>query len=132
MYPASGHSESLQVFNKRQSTVSEKLGIPKKFDTSVDRKLANDGDYTSIFSKVIGCELSYISSNNPYLRCWVNFMSNAVGTKVPHFVDLGLPTGNTSDKVDIFGTPLPESEGRRMDPIGMCQIMFLAKLQRLE
>ena len=31
VYPTSGHSGSLQVFNKRKSTVSEKLGIPKNW-----------------------------------------------------------------------------------------------------
>ena len=31
VYPASGHSGSFQVFNKRQSTFSEKLGITKNW-----------------------------------------------------------------------------------------------------
>ena len=36
----------------------------------------------------------------------MDFASRAVGTEAPHFVDLGIPTVNTSDKVSIFGTPV--------------------------
>ena len=62
MSPASVHSGSLQVLNKHQSTVSGEIGDTQTFDTSVDRNLANDGYSTSIFSKVIGRELSQSSS----------------------------------------------------------------------
>ena len=74
-------------------------------DTSVDRKLANDGNYTSIFSEVIGRELSHNSSGNLYSRFRVDFASNSVRTEAPHFVDLELLFVNTSDEVNIFGTP---------------------------
>ena len=60
--PASGHSGILYVFNKRQSTVPDQIRDTQTFDTSVDRNLADDGDYMSTFSKVIGCELSHSSS----------------------------------------------------------------------
>ena len=99
-----GHSGSLQKFNKRKSTVSEKIRDTQTFDASIDGKLANDGDYTSIFSKVIGRELSHSYSTDLYLRCRTDFASNAVGTKVPNFVDLGLPSVNASDEFNTFGT----------------------------
>ena len=53
MSPTSGHSGSLQVFNKQQSTVSDKIGSAQKLDTSIDRNLADDGDSTSILGKVM-------------------------------------------------------------------------------
>ena len=72
-------------------------------DTSVDRKLANDGNYTSIFSEVIGRELSHNSSGNLYSRFRVDFASNSVRTEAPHSVDLELLVVNTYDEVNIFG-----------------------------
>ena len=98
--PYSGRGERLQVFNKQQSTFSGKIGDTQKFDTSVDIKLAYNGDYTSIFSKVIGCELSHSSSANLYFCCWVYFTSNAAGTEAPHLVDLGIPAVNAPDEVN--------------------------------
>ena len=62
MSPDNGHSGSLQVFNKRQSTVSDKTGDTPKLDTSVDRKFPENWDSTSIFSKLIGRELTHGSS----------------------------------------------------------------------
>ena len=102
--PTSGHSGSLQVFNKQQSTVSDKIRDTQKLDTSVNRKLPNYGGSASIFSKVIGCELSHGSSADLHLRCRMDFASNIVGTEAPHFVELGLPAVNTSDQVNIIGT----------------------------
>ena len=92
-------------FPIKKSPVSEKIRDTQKFDTSVDRSLGNDEDCTFIFSKVIGNELSHSSSANLYLQYWVDFASNAVRTKAPHFVYLGLLTVNASNEVNIFGTP---------------------------
>ena len=88
--PTRYHSGSLQVFNKWQSTVSGKIGDTQKLDPSVDRKFAYYGDSTSIFNKLIGLELSHSYIADLYLRCWVDFASNAVRTEAPHFVDLGI------------------------------------------
>ena len=74
-------------------------------DTSVDIRLANDGDSTSIFRKVIGSELSHSSIGNHYSRCWMDFASNIVVTKAPDFVELVILAVNASDEVKIFGTP---------------------------
>ena len=65
----------------------------------------NDGDSTSIFSKLIGREISHISSADLYSRCWVDFTSNAIGTEALHFVDLGILAVNISNEINIFGTP---------------------------
>ena len=71
-------------------------GYPK-LDTFVDEKLPDNVDSASIFSKIIGCELSHSSSADLYLLCCMNFASKAVGTKAPHFVELGIPDVNTLD-----------------------------------
>ena len=60
---------------------------------------------TSILSKLIARELSHSFSANLYLRCRMDFTSNAVGSKAPNFVDLGLPANNTSDEFNAFATP---------------------------
>ena len=96
----------MQVFNKLQYTVSEEIGDTQKCVISIDIKLADDGDSTYIFSKLIGCELSHSSSTDLYLHCWVDFASKSVGTEAPHFVDSGLLAVNASDEVNIFGTPV--------------------------
>ena len=62
--PTRGHSKRLQVFNKRKSTVSEETRYTQKLETSVDRNFPNDWDYASIFSKIIGCEISHGSSSD--------------------------------------------------------------------
>ena len=97
MYPDSGHSGSLHVFNKLQSTSPGKIGDTKRLDTSIDRNFPDDRNYASIFSKVIGRELPHSYSANLYLRCWMDFASNFVQTKAPQFVDLGILVVNTSN-----------------------------------
>ena len=74
-------------------------------DTSVDRNLPDDQDSAYIFSKVIGCELSHGSSADFYLRYQMNFESNAVQTKAPQFMELGIPAVNTSNDFGIQVTP---------------------------
>ena len=105
VYPASGLSGSLQVFNKRQSAISDKIWDTQKLDTSVDIKFPNDWYSTSIFRKLIGREISHGSSADIYLRCWMDFASDVVQTEAPYFLELGLSAVNTSDEVGIFDTP---------------------------
>ena len=75
-YPACGLSGSLQVGKKQQSTSSDKVRNAQKMDTAVDRKLPDDQDFASIFSRVIGRELSHSSINDLYLRCSMNFVND--------------------------------------------------------
>ena len=49
-----GYSGSQNVLKKRQSTSPSVRMNAQKFDASVDVNLANDGDSTEIFSKVLG------------------------------------------------------------------------------
>ena len=101
-------------------------------DFSVDRKLHDDQDSAVIFRKVIGREISHGYSTNLYLCCRMDFASNVVQTDAPKFVDLGILAVNTLDEFGILSTPLPESEGRWMYPIGLRRIIFLARQKRLK
>ena len=105
VYTAIGHSGIFQVINKLQSTSPDKIGYNQKMDTSVDRKFSGDQDSASIFSKIIVRELSHGSISDLYLCCWMDFASNVVQTKVPQFVELGLPSFNISDEFGIQGNP---------------------------
>ena len=124
MSPASGLRGILDVLNKWQSTSPSISRNNQNFDASVGGNLADDRNFTSILSKVIGCKLSDSRSSDIYLHCRMDFTSNAVGTEAPIFVNLGLQAVNTLDAFNTFGTPLPEPEGLQIDPIGMCRIMF--------
>ena len=92
------------VLNKRKSTCPSVIRSTQNFDASVDGNLANDGDSTSIFIKVIGCELFQSTSADMYLRCRMDFTSDTVGTEASNFVDFGIPAVNTSDEFNTFGT----------------------------
>ena len=52
--PTIGHSGSLEFLNKWQSTSPSVSRNTQNLDTSVDGNLADEGDSTSIFSKVLG------------------------------------------------------------------------------
>ena len=78
---------------------------PGDCNVSVRSPFSNDGDSKSIFSNVIGRELSDSPRVDIYLRCWVDLMSNTVRTEAPNFMDLGIPAVNASDGFNAFGTP---------------------------
>ena len=102
--PVCGLIGSLQVGNKLQSTSLGKIRNDQKLDTSIDRKFPNDWDYASIFSKVIGREISHVSIEDLYLRFHMDFISNVVQTKVLQFVYLRILAFNTSDDFGILDT----------------------------
>ena len=87
------------------STGSLKFGDIQIFDTPIHGTLDKDGDYTPIFSKIIGGELSHNSNTDIYSRCRVDFTSNTVRTEAPDFMNLGLPEVNASDELRSFGSP---------------------------
>ena len=58
----------------------------------------------SVFSKVIGRELSDGSIDDLYLRCWMNFSIDVLQTEAPQFVDLGLLDVKTLNDFSILGT----------------------------
>ena len=99
-----GINRSLQVGKKQQSSSPDKVSNSQKLDTVINRKFTDDQDYTSLLIKLIVHKLSNGSIYDLYLRCRMNFSSNAVQTKAPQFVDLGLPAINTSNKLSVLGT----------------------------
>ena len=75
------------------------------FHTSINGNYAKNGNLTPTFSKVISRELSNNSIADIYLRCWVNFTRDAVFTKMPNFMNLGLLSVHTSDELGSFSIP---------------------------
>ena len=102
--PPCGLNRSLQVANKQQSTSPHHGQQHPKLDAVVDGKLPDDLDSASIFSKVIGHKISDGSSNDLYLRCRMNYTTDAVQTQVSQFMNLGLPLINTLDESGILST----------------------------
>ena len=74
-------------------------------DAVVDGNLPDDRYSASFFRKLIGHKISHGSSDDLYLRCRMNFLSNVVQTEAPQSVDLGIPAINTLNENGVFGTP---------------------------
>ena len=79
-YPPCGIDASQQVENKQQSTSLILIRQTQKSDAAVNRKMRDDIDYASIFSKVIGRKLSDGSSCDLYMHCSMNFAVGPVQT----------------------------------------------------
>ena len=78
--PTGGIMGIQEIFIMHGSTGSVEIRDTQKLDTSINRNLAKNGDSKSIFCKAIGREMSHDSSADIYLRCRLDFTSNAVGT----------------------------------------------------
>ena len=96
---------SQEIVNPHWYTGYVEVGDTQIFDTSIDGNLANNGDSMTIFSKVIGRELSHDSRSYIYLRCRVDFTNNGVITEAPDLMHLGFPDVNASDELRSFGKP---------------------------
>ena len=90
--PTRGRSGISDILNKWQYISPSISRNTQKFDTSVDGNLADDGDSTYIFGKVLGQELPDSISYDIYSRCRKDFTSNIVSTEAPNLVNLGLLT----------------------------------------
>ena len=64
----------------------------------------------SYFSSVGGAETVSAEVANVNLCERVNFPSNAVFGENPKFMDLGLSTAHTANKISLASAPLPEFE----------------------
>ena len=130
--PACGIGRSLGVLNKQQSKPPSVSRNIRNFNASVDGNLDNDGYSTSIFIKAIGFKLPNSLSDHIYLRFRMNFTSNAVGTKAPNFVNLGILSVNPSDEFNTFVTPTTIIRRTTDGPHWSVIDHILEKLQRLE
>ena len=77
----------------------------QKLDAVVDGKLPDDLDSASISSRLIGHKLYDGSIDDLYLRCRMNFANYTFQTQDPHFMDMGLPEINTSNRNSVLNTP---------------------------
>ena len=86
-------------------TISVVVRNAQILHTSINGDFSKNGNPTPTFSKVIGRELSHEYSADIYLHCRVNFTRNAVGTKSPKSMNLGLLAVHTLDELGSFSTP---------------------------
>ena len=77
----------------------------KKLKTSIDGCFAEDRGIKPIFSKVVGCNFAFDFSADINLRCGMNFRSNDVLTQNPNFINLGIASVNTTDKLGYVSVP---------------------------
>ena len=87
-YPPCVLKASLRFANKWKSTFADLVGNTQKLDAIVDRKLLDDMDSASIFSKLIGYKLSNGYRGVIYLSCRMKFMADVVQTQTPQLMDL--------------------------------------------
>ena len=87
-----------EIVSPKGSTGSVEVKNTQIFNISINVNWTNKGESTLILSKVIRQELSHNSSSDIYSRCRDNFMSDSVGTKIPDFMNLGLPAVNALDE----------------------------------
>ena len=92
--PPCGLNVRQEFGDKRKSTPPGLDRQSQKLDVVVDRKLPNNIDSTSIFSKVIGDKLSGGSIQDLYTRCCMNFAADTANIQTPQFLDLGILTIN--------------------------------------
>ena len=127
-----GHSGSLEILNKWQSTSPSVSKNTQKFNASVDGNLADDGYSMSILARywVKNC----LTVSAPTSICAVGWTSRVTPSEPRHQIPLILvswPSTHQMNSTPLI-PPLPDSYSRKMNPIGLRQIMFLEKLQRLE
>ena len=96
---------SQEIFSKHGPTGYVEIVDTKKFETSIDKNLYENGDSMPNFSRVIRRERSQNPSSDIYLLYRVDFMGNAVGTEPPDLMHLGLMAVNASDELSPFCTP---------------------------
>ena len=87
------------IFRPSNSSTARKGRNAEPFDASIDGFSAVNEHSTSYFSGVSGAETvsDEVADVNPCER--VNFASNAVFSENPKFVDLGLSTNHTANKL---------------------------------
>ena len=77
----------------------------KKLKTSINGFFAQERGFKPICSKLVGCKFSDNSSVNVNLRCEMNFVSNAVFTQNPNFINIRLVSVNTIYKLGSVSVP---------------------------
>ena len=74
-------------------------------DTSINRIYFKHRDPAPTCSEVIGCNFADESSSDDNSCCWMNLTRDAVLTKVPNFVNLGLSSVHTLDELGSVFSP---------------------------
>ena len=82
----------------QQSTFLDLVRQYQKLNANVDGKFSDNWDVTSIFSDILGDNLSKDFSWDLYTRCRMNLTAYPVQILTPKFVDLGISNIDALDK----------------------------------
>ena len=94
-----------EIINPRGAVSPQWIRNAEKLKASINGFFAEDRGPTPIFSKVVGWKFTEDSSSDVNSRCGVNFGSDTVFTQNPNFVNFGLASINTTDKLESFSVP---------------------------
>ena len=129
--PPYGLNASQEIGNKRKSTSQDRRNF-NKLDTSIDGKFTDNLVAPPILTEVNSEKLSHSSSQDLYTLCRTNLAADTVNIPAPQFVNFGLSTINTLDRIaslwnpaTIVGNPTDVAHGSAPDRI-------FEKLQWLE
>ena len=116
------------IFSPSNSSTTRRGRKSEPFDASIHQFSAVNGHSTSYFSGVSGAETVSveISDVNPCER--VNFASNAIFGKNPNFVDLGLSTDHTADKLNSVIGPATRVRGLKDNTDGLTSSHGISKV----
>ena len=90
---------NIDIISPRGSIGPQWIRDADPLDNSINGIYSEHKDLVPIFSKVIGCKFTNKSSANVNSHCWTNIRTDAYLTKNPNFVNLGLVSIHTSEKL---------------------------------
>ena len=94
----------------RGSIGHQEVRDAQPLDTSINGIYAKHRDPAPTWSKTISHKFSYKSSVDVYMRCRMNLTHDAVLTKSPNFMDLGLLFVHTLDELGSVFIPTTRIE----------------------
>ena len=97
VYPTNTGSQDIII--PRGSIGPQEVRDDQPLDTSINGIYFKHRDPAPTWSKVIGRKFSDESSFDVYSRCRMNLTSDAILTKIPNFMNMGLSSIHTSDEL---------------------------------
>ena len=117
-------TENQDNISPRGSICNQCIRDAQPLDTSINGIYSEHMDSAPIFRKVIGRKFKGESSANVNSRCRINFGSDAVLTESPNFVNLGLASVHTPDKLGSVFIPTTrigmQTDGSNWLPTSNC------------
>ena len=96
---------SQDIGSPRGSIGTKEVRDTQPLETSINVIYAEHRDPAPTWSKVIGREISDESIAKVYSRFWINLMRDAVLTKIPKFMNMGISSVHTLDELGSVFIP---------------------------